>query len=450
MKKVAFKALVFFLTAGALWSQKISLTVYNRNRALVREERALVLDRGTSTISFTDVAARIDPTSVHFKSLTAPEKLTILEQNYEYDLISAQKIMHKYLDEDIRLVMEKGDVYRGKLLNVSGQEIVIQDEEGGVKIIRNEGVQHFDFLELPEGLITRPTLVWMVENNGPEKHQTEVSYLTGGVNWHAEYVAVVAQDDKHMDFSGWVSVENHSGTMYKDASLKLVAGDVHMIESRARTDGGRLVKELRVAEAASQFEEKAFFEYHLYSLQRRTTLKDNQTKQISLFPPSKARTDKLFLYDGSRFENKVRVHLEFKNSRREGLGLPLPKGKIRVYKEDVDGALEFIGEDLIDHTPENEKVKIFLGNAFDLVGERIQKSSKKISTRSREDMFQILLRNHKEDEVEIVVVEHFSGDWEILQRSHDFEKKDATTAEFRVQVPTKEEVIINYTVLLRY
>ena len=450
MKRTALSIIALLSVFGLLRAQDISLTVYNQNRALVREQRTLTLNSGASEVSYTDVAARIDPTSVHFKSLTAPEDLTILEQNYEYDLVSAQKIMEKYIDEEVRLVTEKGEVFGGTLLSASGTHIVIRNDGGGIQVIRSQGVQHFDFPELPEGLITRPTLVWMIDNHGPKKQKTELTYLTDGVNWHAEYVAVVDQDDKNLDLSGWVSLENQSGATYKDAKLKLVAGDVHRVEPEPRTDGGRMRKTLLTAEAAPQFEEKAFFEYHLYTLQRRTTLKDNQTKQVSLFPPTGTKARKIFTYDGARNDNEVRVQLEFKNSKQDGLGLPLPQGKIRVYKEDVDDALEFIGEDRIDHTPVDEKVRIFLGNAFDVVGERIQKSLKKISSRSREEEYEISLRNHKEEDIEVVVVEHLYGDWEIIKRSHPFMKKDARTAEFILKVPARGETTLAYTVVLRW
>lgn len=450
MKKRTCTVWILVFLGGSLLAQEVSLTVYNQNLALVRDVRTLSLKSGTSNVSFTDVAARIDPTSVHFKSVTAPEKLSILEQNYEYDLVSAQKILEKYVDEEIRLVMEKGEVFDGQLLSTSKSDIVIRDGEGRLKVIQAKWIQHFDFPRLPEGLITRPTLVWMVENRGPEKHKTEVSYLTEGVNWHAEYVAVVDPEDKNLDLGGWVSVENRSGATYEDAKLKLVAGDVHIVKPRRPRIAEYTLAETAVAKAAPQFEEKEFFEYHLYTLQRKTTLKDNQTKQISLFPPTRTRTEKIFLYDGSKFDKKVRVHLEFRNSKKDGLGLPLPKGKIRVYKEDVDEALEFVGEDQIDHTPVDEKVRIFLGNAFDLVGERVQKSSKRISDRGREDEVEISLRNHKEEDVEIVVVEHFFGDWRISQNSHPFTKKDARTVEFKVKVAAKGKVSINYTVTIRW
>ena len=299
-------------------------------------------------------------------------------------------------------------------------------------------------------MITRPTLVWMLNNGGPKKHKTELSYLTEGVDWHAEYVAVVDRDDKNLELGGWVSLVNRSGATYKDARLKLVAGDVNIVEARRRPEARGALKAMAAVEAVPQFEEKAFFEYHLYTLQRKTTLKNNQTKQISLFPSAEVKAKKLYIYDSARYEKKVRVNLEFKNREQDGLGLPLPEGKIRVYKQDVDEALEFVGEDLIDHTPADEKVRIFLGNAFDLVGERVQKSSKKISSRSREEEYEISLRNHKEEDVGIVVVEHFYGDWEITQRSHSYTKKDARTAEFAVPIPAKGEVKLNYTVLLRF
>ena len=441
---------ILFVQTGSLWAQEISLTVYNQNFALVRETRQMMFSSGICTVAFTDVAARIDATSVHFKSLTGPEKLTILEQNYEYDLVSADKILQKYVDEEIRLITKKGEVFSGKLLSASKSDVVIQDEGGGIQVVRGDGIQHFDFPKLPEGLITRPTLVWMVENRGPRKQKTELSYLTDGVNWHAEYVAVVDPDDKHLNLGGWVSLVNQSGASYRNTKLKLVAGDVHRVRPLRQYRASAMKRDMLIAaEAAPQFEEKSFFEYHLYTLQRETTLKNNQTKQISLFPSTKTKTEKIFIYDGLAYGKKVRVYLEFKNSKTDGLGIPLPQGKIRVYKEDEDSALEFVGEDLIDHTPVDEKVRVFLGNAFDLVGERVQKSSRKISDRARQDEIEISMRNHKEEDVEIVVTEHLYGDWRIIQRSHPFVKKDARTAEFRISVPSKGEVVLNYTVMIQ-
>ncbi len=440
---------VLVLVAAA-FGQDVAITVYNQNRALVREIRALKLASGRSTVSFTDVAALIDPTSVHFKSLTAPEKVQLLEQNYEYDLVSAQKVLEKYVDETVRLVMEGGEVFDGVLLNGSQSNIVLKAQDGSIKVIRGEGVRHFEFPELPEGLITRPTLVWDLENGGPSSQQIEVSYLTGGMNWHAEYVAVSDADDAHLDLGGWVSVENRSGTAFKDAKLKLVAGDVNLVQpERVLRRSIQKQDVLLAAEPEPRFEEKAFFEYHLYTLGRKTTLKNNQTKQIALFPPTRTKTEKIFMFDGAS-DKKVRVHLEFQNKKKDGLGLPLPKGKIRVYKTDDDGAQEFIGEDEIDHTPMDETVRIFLGNAFDLTGERVQQSTRRISDRAREESYAITLRNHKDDNVDIVVVEHFWGDWTVSGNSHAFTKKDVRTLEFRVPVTAKGEAILTFKVTLKW
>ncbi|MBN1894451.1 DUF4139 domain-containing protein [bacterium] len=426
----------------------LSLTVYNQNLALVREIRELEIASGISTLSFTDVAARIDPTSVHFRSLTDTDRLSILEQNYEYDLVGGQRILEKYVDREIRVLTEKGSVFTGKLLSAAS-DIVIQTADGAVQVIKAGAVQHFDFPKLPEGLITRPTLVWLLDNRGAKTHKSEISYLTEGLNWHAEYVAVADQDDRFIDIGAWVSIENQSGADYENARLKLVAGDVNRVEE-ARPMFRTMALEAYDKGAEPQFEEKAFFEYHLYTLQRRATVKNNQTKQISLFPAARTAVKKIFIYDGGRDEKKVRVHLEFKNSKSEGLGLPLPKGKIRVYKKDDDGSQEFVGEDRIDHTPADEKMRILLGNAFDLTGERVQQSAKPVGKRSREEEWKITLRNHKKEAVEITVQERFQGDWSITQKSHDFRKKDARTAEFTLPLAPSGEVVLNYTVLLQW
>jgi hypothetical protein len=449
MKKSIFAFAVAFAAFLPLLAQDVSLTVYNQNRALVRDVRSLDLSTGIGTVSITDVAATIDPTSVHIKSVTAPDKLNVLEQNYEYDLVGSQKILEKYVDQDIRLVTDKGEIMSGMLLSASGEDVVIQNEKGGIRIIKGKAIQSFDFSKLPEGLITRPTLVWQVDNAGPKKQDVEVSYLTFGVNWHAEYVAVTDAQDKQLDLSGWVSIENNSGATYKNAKLKLVAGDVNVIQER-RVSGFAEDRAVLKAAAEPQFEEKSFFEYHLYTLQHRTTVKNNETKQIALFPPSQTPAQKLFLYDGAAYGDKVRVHLEFKNGKKEGLGMPLPKGKVRVYKQDTDGSLEFIGEDMIDHTPADEKVRLFLGNAFDLVGERVQKATRKISNRSREEDYEIRLRNHKKEAVEITVSERFWGDWKITSQSIQSVKKDSRTAEFKIPVKPDGEAMLTYTVLLSW
>lgn len=442
---------LFFLLASGLFARELTLTVYNQNFALIRETRRLELDTGIQTVAFTDVAARIDPTSVHFESMTAPDRLTILEQNFEYDLVDAQKLLNKYVDQEIRLVSTKGEAFQGHLMNASKTDVVIRDRDGRIRVLRAESIQHFDFPELPDGLITRPTLVWLIENRGPMNQDAELSYLTDGITWHAEYVAVVDAEDRNLDLGAWVSLENRSGTTFEDARLKLVAGDVHRIQKgRRQPYAARRDVALAMEQPESQFEEKSFFEYHLYTLQRTATLKNNQTKQISLFPPARTSAKKVYVYDGAWAGKDVRVYVEFVNSRKANLGIPLPEGKIRVYKKDADDALEFVGEDQIDHTPENEKLRVFLGNAFDIVGERVQKESKAVGERSREDSIEIRLRNRKEERVEIVAVEHLYGDWIISKNTHPYVKKNAGTAEFAVTVPAKGEAVLTYTVLYRW
>ena len=434
----------------AAHAAEISITVYNDNLALVKDVRSMKLGDGTSEIKFTDVAAQIDPTSVHFKSLSSPEAVSILEQNFEYDLVNSKKILEKYVDEEITVFTKDGGPYTGNLLSASDGNIILQPKEGNLKIISAESILSVDFPKLPEGLITKPTLVWLLKNDKAGSHNTEVSYLTSGIEWHAEYVAVSKKNDSVLELNAWVSVDNRSGAAYDNAKLKLIAGDVHRVQTprpMAMKRGMAVMAEM----ADAGFEEKSFFEYHLYTLQRRTTLKNNQIKQISLFPTAEAKVKKLYIYEASRNGDDVRVNLEFKNSAKVGLGIPLPKGKLRVYKEDeADKSLEFIGEDYIDHTPKNEKVRVYLGNAFDIKAERAQKDQKKLSKRSREESYEVKIRNHKEEDVSVTVVEKFWGDWEIKKSTHDFVKKDAYSAEFILPVKKDGETVLEYTVFMKW
>jgi hypothetical protein len=433
---------------------EVAVTIYNQDLGLIKDVRELEFQRGRSIISFTDVAARIDPTSVHFKPVNPSDRVSILEQNYQYDLVSSTKILQKYVDEDIELFTKStgssGEVksYKGKLLSYSGDNVTLQEPNGAIRIVRLDEVRDLYFPTLPEGLITKPTLVWLLDSEVSGKRDAEVSYLTSGINWHAEYVAVVDQRDQNLELAGWVSIDNRSGATYQDAKVKLIAGEVHRVMEERMPPRMAKGYVAEMAAGAPQFEEKAFFEYHLYTLLRPATIKDNEIKQVSLFPSTGVKVNKIYTYDGARYEDKVRVELEFKNSEAAGLGMPLPQGKIRVYKEDVDKALEFVGEDKIDHTPKDEKVRVFLGNAFDIVGERQKTDFRKISDEVTDESYQIKLRNHKEEAVEVVVVEHLWSytEWEIRESSLPYEKKDANTIEFKVQLDKDQEVLLTYTV----
>ncbi len=460
----------FILSIVLMWSiglfAQVELTVYNQNLGLVKEQRTIRLKKGLNEINFTDVASQIDATSVHFKSITAPDAVTVLEQNFEYDLVSRDKLLQKYIDKEIEMVRrfgvsgEKVETLKGTLLSTrDGLTLKVGDN------IYLNPTGEVILAKLPEGFVTKPTLNWLLNSEQAGEHKVEVGYLTNGINWNADYVIVVDKDDKKIDLNGWVTINNQSGATYRDAKLKLIAGDIHRVSPPSVPTYDRMLFAEKAA-AAPQFEEKPFFEYHMYTLQRTTTIRDNETKQIEFAQASQVPVRKLFIYDGSRIpfygysqysradqrfgtqsNKEVMVMLEFKNSKDNNLGIPLPKGRMRVYKEDTDKTLQFIGEDWIEHTPKDEPVRIYLGNAFDIVGERVQTDFKRGDDWVIES-YKITLRNHKDDAVEIKVVEHLYrwSNWKIIEKSQDYEKRDARTIEFTLPIPANSERAITYTV----
>jgi len=445
--------------------QGIELTVYNQNLGLVIDRRSIELVAGLNEMQFTDVASQIEPTSVHFRSLTDPGGTVVLEQNYEYDLVSTSKLLEKYIDEDIVIVTEDGTAYMGTLLSGEG-DVILQAPDGQVTVVKLDTIKDFSFPALPEGLITRPTLVWLLEAEEPGTHETEVTYLTEGLNWQADYVIVLGDNETALDLTGWVTVDNHSGTTYEEAKLKLVAGDIHRAEEVERVVEKEIYYE--AAAPAPAVEERAFFEYHLYEVQRPVTVKNNQTKQVEFSSATAVPVEKFFVYDGApaRFygyvaddpdygstsNKKVGVMLEFVNGEDQGLGIALPKGKIRVYKKDIDGSELLIGEDSIDHTPKDEAIQLSLGNAFDIVGERVQDDFERLGKEAVEETFTITLRNHKETDVTVRVVERLYrwSYWEIVSQTAEHTKIDAQTIEWRLQVPADEEASVTYTVRYRW
>jgi len=426
---------------------QVAITVYNNNLAVVRDIRAIDLAAGEQLYRFAGVAAQIDPTSVHFKSLTAPSSVQLIEQNYEFDLVGTERLLERYINQTVVVATEKGDILTGTLLNSGGGDVILSTRDQKVLTVKATTITSIEFPKLPDGLVTQPTLVWLLQNKKAGSHNCEISYLTRGVSWHAEYVAVTNANDTEMDLSAWVSIDNRSGASYENAKLKLVAGDVNIAQPAVPQP--RMMKNSMAAQADFGFEEKAFFEYHLYTLPRRTTLNDRQIKQLALFPKAQAKIEKKFVYDGQRSPKDVSVVLEFKNSQDAGLGMPLPKGKVRVYKTDSDGSQEFIGEDMIDHTPKDEKVDLHIGNAFDLVGERTVKRMEKLDQRVRRETIEIKLRNHKEEDVVVNVVERFWGDWEFIGKTPRIVKQDANMVEFAVPVAKGDEAVFEYTVLIK-
>lgn len=458
----------------------VDLTIYNQHLSLVREERTFTLARGIGKVTVPDIPSTIDGTSVHFVSLTDATAVKVLEQNYQFDLVSQAKLMEKYIGKQIEFIRldeatKKEYTVTGKLLatgfpsgfgpaSYSGG--MIAEINGKIEINPSGRVV---LPSLPEGLILRPQLEWLISNTKEGVHKTELSYLAGQLSWSCNYVAVLDKSDSNLDLTGWVTLTNNSGTTFKNAGLKLVAGDVNIV--RQRFEGDMMMKSAVAAEAAQpQFTQTELFEYKLYSLQRKTDLAHNETKQIELTSSKNVTAKKVFIYDGladnwrywannysyrsqgsfgQQSNPKVGVFVTFKNDQKSGLGIALPKGKVRVYKRDTDGKEQFIGEDEIDHTPKDEELKLYLGNAFDIVGERVQKDFKTISSgRVVEETIEIKVRNHKNETVDVMVYEHpwRWSQWEIVKASAEWEKVDQSTIKFPVKIAKEGEKVLSYTI----
>jgi hypothetical protein len=456
-------------------SQGVALTIYNQNFGLVKDTRKLGLKPGLNVVRFTDVAAQIDPTSVSLQSLSAPNSIAVREQNYQYDLIDPTSILAKSVGKTLkfRQVFDNGNTreFTGVLMN--SPRATVANPDGGTRtqysglVVRTaEGVilnpvGQIEIAELPPGLISKPTLVWRLETSKPGDHTVEVAYQTGGISWKSDYVAILDKDDTHLDLTSWVTLDNKSGGTYRDASLKLMAGDVHRVTPApppmARFKGGMMAADAM----APQFQEAAFAEYHLYTLQGKTTVADNETKQLSLFTADNIPAQKMFVYEPTRTmpyygrgggdsSKKVNVKIEVENSQKNHLGMPMPGGKVRVYKKDADGALQFVGEDNIDHTPKDEKVRLYIGDAFDVIGERRVMRSEQVSDRVRRETVEVSLRNHKETGITVTFVEHPYGDWTVMNSSHPHRKKDNSTLEFPIKVAANSDVTLTFTIEYRH
>ncbi len=440
--------LLYGLLVGMLLADENYVTVYNQDLALVKQVRTVEISKSNLPLRFTDVAAKIIPTSVHLNLQGGSKDFQVLEQNYEYDLVSADKILEKYIDHPVDIIKENGELVSGTLLSKTGNSLVLKTD-GGIKILAWNDRMSVNVKELPEGLITRPTLIWDLANVKEGKKQLEVSYLTNGMKWEAEYVGVLDEKSAALNLDAWVSLTNQSGTTFDNAKLKLVAGEVHRAPTQptARFAKGM---DLMTAEAGAPqgFEERAFFEYHIYELDRLTTLKDNQIKQIALFPPANVAVEKKFYYNVNKDPKKIEVRVQFKNDQAAGLGKPLPAGIFRIYQKDKEG-LEFIGEDRIDHTPRNEDVSITVGKAFDLLGERKIVDRQKISQRSERQTIEVELRNNKEKENVTIIVEEnlYYPNWKIEESNFTYTKKDINHVDFSIPVKADSKQTLRYTIV---
>lgn len=447
--------------------EKVSITVYNSDVGLVRDTRTLRLPVGPSRLRFMDVAQQIDPTTVHIKSLTAPTDLTVVEQSYEFDLLNPSKMLEKYVGRELTLVLRRLENNTEQLVPTPATLLSTNEGQvwriGGKIVINPTNIAEIRFETLPEDLIAKPTLVWSLSNTGPQSHRVEASYLTSGLDWRADYVVVLSRGDTRADLNGWVTITNKSGTSYRNAELKLVAGDVNRVPTYKAPMAEMNITMARAAAAPPpQFREESLFEYHLYTLQRSTTVKQNETKQISLLASTDMAVKKEFVLNGGTHyfrgynnpgesvREKIGVYVEFKNSKENNLGQPLPAGIIRVYQSDQTGAQQFIGENQIEHTPKDEPVRVKLGDVFDVVAERKQVDFKAISRREYEYAYEIRLRNHKAEPVTIIINEPIGGDWQILNSTFTPEKTSSASARFNVPVPTDGESILSYRVRVRY
>ncbi|MFO0613263.1 MAG: DUF4139 domain-containing protein [Polyangiaceae bacterium] len=440
--------------------EKVGITVYNQNFGLVREVRSVDLAKGRVALEFGDVSALIQPETVALKALDDPNALSVLEQNYRYDLLTPEKLLEKYVGKQVKVLR-----WNEKLGQDEEKDATVLSVEGGTTLqIGSEITAGFPgritFPGVPDNLIAKPTLVWLLAST-VEKQRIEATYLTQGLNWHADYVLVVDKDDTVGDLHGWVTLANDTGTTFKSAELKLVAGDVQRLNPNVIT-----LQEVTVAPpeepAPPPFQEEGLFEYHLYTLDHPTDLLDKEQKQVTLLDAVGVGVTKKLIFSGFdgyyhapyngmvSSNQKVSVFLDFENSEKNHMGMPLPKGTVRVYKADGSGARQFIGEDAIDHTPRDEKIRVKMGEAFDVVADRKQTDWTAIDECSSESAYEIEIRNHKDNAEKVEIDEPVSGDWEILNSSHESKRKDAHMFVFDVDVPAKGKTTVTYRVRVRW
>ena len=441
----------------------LAVTVYNSDIALVRDVRELRLARGVGELRFMDIAATVNPATVHFRSLSQPSLLDVLEQNYEYDLLEPDKLLRKYVGRDVKLVrMQQQDgttrpeEVTARLLSYNNAPVW----QIGSEIITGMHADHIRFPELPQNLYARPTLIWTLENDGVERHRVEAAYLAGKLSWAADYVLNVGRDDRAADLDGWVTLNNGSGTQFRNARLQLVAGDLN----RVRQEIGRMMDIAARAQVAAEapMQQETFSEYHLYTLTRRTSINNNQTKQVSLLGGTGVPVRKRYVVEGQNFyyrntyhpgapiKDVVQVYYQLKNEEKAGLGMPMPAGTVRVYQADTKGGVQFVGEDRIGHTPKDETLNLKIGNAFDVVAERNQTDFEKIAGNIYEVEFEITLRNHKTAPVSVEVNEPVGGTWRMLRSSHEWTKTAAWATQFTVPVAANGTSVLNYRVRVTY
>lgn len=451
-----------FFTAAApheayAQAESVTVTIYNQNRALINEVRTMKIPKGTQSVEFKDVAETIDPTSLQVKSLTSPNDFSVLDQNYEYDLINVQNLLNKYVGKKLKVILpdptgrEGAKIVRDATLLANNEKPIFRLEgaaqgssSGGAGAGGGEiYVGSYDAVllpEIPEGLRPQPTLVWLVNNQGDENQKIEVSYLAGKMNWKADYVLKLDRDNTKGSLSGWVTLDNQSGKAFKDARLKLVAGDVHQVRPQIRPLAMDQRRMMAAAPAQEAMQQEEFFEYHLYSLGRPVDIANRQTKQVSLLQSPSVKLEKRLVgrWSSAVYENpdravqkeKLGVFLKFKNSEENGIGIPLPKGIVRAYQESSDGTVIFVGEDQIDHTGKGVDVDLKMGEAFDIVVERKQTEFRKIGNNAVHIGWELKIKNSKDTPQRVELEETLPDQWRITDSNVKYEKMDAHRIKF--------------------
>jgi hypothetical protein len=443
---------------------ELAVTVYNSDIALVRDVRDLQLPRGAFDLRYMDIAATVNPATVHFRSLTEPSRVNVLEQNYEYDLLEPDKLLRKYVGRDVVLVRRRSENGETREEEVKARLISYNSApvwQIGGEIITGMNADHIKFPELPRNLYTHPTLIWTLDNSGATRHRVEASYLASKLSWSADYVLTVARDDQAADLDGWVTLGNGSGTSFRNTKLQLVAGDLNRVRevmSKAMRFEGRAAP----AAADAVMAQESFSDYHLYTLGRKTTINNNETKQVSMLTGTGVPVHKRYVVEGQAFyyrngqhpgsplKDVVQVYYQFKNEERAGLGMPMPSGVVRVYQADSKGGTQFVGEDRISHTPKDEELNLKIGNAFDVTCERTQIDFQKIASNVYELEYEITLRNHKTAPITVDVNEPIGGSWKMVRSSHEWKKTAAWAAAFAVPVAADGSAALKYRVRVTY
>ncbi len=465
MKQVCVIITLLIITNVSV-ARQCALTIYNDDFALVKDVRVIDLQAGVTEFRFTDVAASIEPTSVRFRSLDDP-KTRVVEQNFQFDLVNSVKLLGKYIDREIELMTQKGELIVGTLLKAENNQIILRTKEG-LKIISAEQINAVKLAKLPKGLLTKPTLVWQIYSPKSGKQKVQLDYLAKNISWKVNYNAELSSDEKNISLMGWVTITNNSGTSFPDANIALIAGQTNQPDRQMYSYGIdylRAMSSFKPSGERGDEKSESFGEYRLYRLPIKTTLKNNQIKQIKLIQANNVPVKKIYLYDGAKvrfypyrtyfapdfgreYNKKVNVILTVENRADNNLGVALPIGLARIYKRDKDGSLEFVGEDKVPPTSVDEKLMMYIGDAFDITGKRVQTDFKRISKHAIEEAFEITLKNHKSEAVTITVIEKLYrwSNWNILKVSDKYEKLNSRTIKFEIPISPNSEHKITYRV----